>query len=87
MYRWRDDAFNSVLRSAAFHTIHADTTALDCSTVDSKGIGADGNDGNNTITGIDTVGDKQFAPKTVLSAVRAVTQTAVSVSARTVGEG
>ena len=66
MYRWRDDAFNSVSRSVATHTIPPDTTVLDCSAVESVGIGPDGKDGNDTSIGgfggssIDTVGSGRF---------------------------
>ena len=60
MYRWRDDAFNSVSRSAASHTIPVDTTALDWCVTDSEGTGADNKDGNDTSSGIDTVGDGKF---------------------------
>ena len=60
VYRWRDDAFNSVSRSAATHTISVDMTALDWCVADSEGTGTDGKDGKETSTGIDTVGDGKY---------------------------
>ena len=62
VYRWRDDAFTSVSRSAASHAISADTTVFNCCAAECEGTGTDVNDGTYTSIseigggGIDTVG-------------------------------
>ena len=90
MYRWRDDAFNSFSRSAAFHTISVDATALDWCVADSDRTGIDGNDGNNTsIVGlgdgiINTVDGKTFGTTNCTVGDAALTRTAKSVSVQTV---